>query len=214
MRVTNHIGMWGSELAWYSASAIHQIYPMASTTAFLESTVLSLLDLAWSPRLLQPKQNFPNHLVTVKWSTLTALWLSFNSQTLVYCDQLHLNLSYKFLVASVAQFELVMHKFPNKTTLHIHLCGFPITHNMKQCTTCQHTDYHDTTNNRENFPQLQLLQSHDTCHNLAHTLVIQNFRLSLVVSNPTFVMKKKKKKKKNFLANNISTKEKNAEKLV
>ena len=34
----------------------------------MESTVLSLPDLDWLSRFLQPKQNFHNHLVTVWWS--------------------------------------------------------------------------------------------------------------------------------------------------
>ena len=34
-----------------------------------ESTLLGLLDLTWSTRILQPEQNILNHLVTVTWST-------------------------------------------------------------------------------------------------------------------------------------------------
>ena len=45
-----------------------------------------------------------------------------------------------------AQFDLVKHKCPNKTTLFVNLCAFQITHGEKQCTTCQHANYCDTTN--------------------------------------------------------------------
>ena len=42
-----------------------------------------------------------------------------------------------------SQFELV--KLPNQSMLHVYLDGIQITHVVKQCTTCQHTKYHDTT---------------------------------------------------------------------
>ena len=44
------------------------------------------------------------------------------------------------------QDRLVKHKLSNKSTLHIHLCGFQITHWKKQSTTCQRINYHQTTN--------------------------------------------------------------------
>ena len=39
-----------------------------------------------------------------------------------------------------------MNKFSNSTTLHVHLCGFQITHGLKQWTQCQRTCYHKNTN--------------------------------------------------------------------
>ena len=59
-----------------------------------------------------------------------------------------------------AQFELVNHKFTNLTMLHIPLCGFQCTHGGKQCLTCQHTNYQDTTNHNGYLEQLQLCYIH------------------------------------------------------
>ena len=55
-----------------------------------------------------------------------------------------------FLIASVALWQ-------------IYLWGFQITHGVKGCTTCQPTNYHDTTNHRRYLPQLELLHSCDIC---------------------------------------------------
>ena len=46
----------------------------------------------------------------------------------------------------MAQVELIMHKFLNETTLHIHLYDFQIKHKLKQCTI-----YHDTANHSKYF---------------------------------------------------------------
>ena len=75
----------------------------------------------------------------------------------------------------MAEFELVNHKFPNQTTLHIHLCGFQIIHGMKQC-----INYHNNSNSSKYLPQLELLWSHDICSKLAYTKILVNFWLALV----------------------------------
>ena len=36
--------------------------------------------------------------------------------------------------------------------LHIHLCKFQDPHRVMQCTTCQHTNYHHTTNHSRSLP--------------------------------------------------------------
>ena len=46
-------------------------------------------------------------------------------------------------------------------SLIFHLYIFQITHEMKQCTTCQSTTYHNTTNHSGYFQWLELLWSHD-----------------------------------------------------
>ena len=55
-----------------------------------------------------------------------------------------------FLIASAAlltpSVKLIKCKIPNLTNLYIHLCGFQINHGVKQCTICQRTNYHNTTN--------------------------------------------------------------------
>ena len=50
-----------------------------------------------------------------------------------------------FIAASAAQFELVTHKFPNKTTLNVYLYSFQIIDDVELCTTRQQINYHDTT---------------------------------------------------------------------
>ena len=70
---------------------------------------------------------------------------------LPYGDRLYLHLSHNkyfwlFHSGITVQFKLAKHKFLNETTLPVHLCGFEITHGKKQCRTCQHTNYHNTTN--------------------------------------------------------------------
>ena len=47
---------------------------------------------------------------------------------------------------------------------------------MKQCTTCQHTNYHNTTKHNEYLPQLKLLW----LHKLAHHKILQSFWLTLI----------------------------------
>ena len=56
-----------------------------------------------------------------------------------------------FFCGVMTEFELVKPKFPNKTTMQVYLCGFPITHRVKQCTTCQRANNHDTTNRVDIF---------------------------------------------------------------
>ena len=85
MKMINNTGLLDTNLAWYSLSAIYWICFYG-----LESMLSGLPDLAWSSRLLQPKQNFLNHLVTViNWT---------------FC-LLHNNI--------IAQFELIKYKFSN-----------------------------------------------------------------------------------------------------
>ena len=45
----------------------------------------------------------------------------------------------------MAQFEIVKLKFSNYTTLHVHQCIFHVKHCVKQCSTCQRTNYRYTT---------------------------------------------------------------------
>ena len=98
----------------------------------LESVVLGLPDLAWSSRILRPEQNF---------NVLLRLHLSHNK-----C----------FLLLLQFYDPVQTHK-----TLHVYLCGFQITHGVKQYTACQYTNYRDTTNYSGYFPWLELLWSCD-----------------------------------------------------
>ena len=112
-----------------------------------ESMILGLPDLAWSSRLLQAEGNFFNRLVTGLWSTALSPLMP---QMFFGC----------FCVV-MTQCELKKHKFQNQTTLHIYLCSFQITHGGKQCTTCQSTNYHNTTIHNWYLLQLELLRSRD-----------------------------------------------------
>ena len=90
-----------------------------------ESMVLGWLGFAWSSRFLQSEWRISKHLVTVMTSTA----LSPFAQQMI-------------LVPSMVLWQ----KFPNYNILHVHLCGYQITHGMKQCATCRCTNYYDTIN--------------------------------------------------------------------
>ena len=53
----------------------------------------------------------------------------------------------------------------------VHLCSFQIAYRVKQCTTCQSTNHHDTANHSEYLPlRLQLLWSCCKCTAKLHML--------------------------------------------
>ena len=134
MKVTYRTGLWDVELAWYSSCDTHQsIAP--------ESTLLSLSDLAWSVKFLRLERNILNHLITVLWTTVPSFFTNIFS---CFRDV-------------TAQFELIKNKF----SLHVHLCGIQIIHGVTQCTTCQHTNYHHTTNHSRYLLRFELLRSRD-----------------------------------------------------
>ena len=60
--------------------------------------------------------------------------------------------------------------------LHSLLYGFQITLKMKQCTTCQHTNYHNTTNHNR-YVSMAWTASimWYILYKLAHTKILQNF---------------------------------------
>ena len=66
----------------------------------------------------------------------------------------------------MASFVLVRHKFQNYTMKHIHLCIFQIPHGVKQCSTCQCTNYHDTTNESRYLGWHALLLRTGTFHSM------------------------------------------------
>ena len=86
-----------------------------------------------------------------------------------------------FFASIMTLFKLVLHKFPNKTILHLCLCSFQITHEVKQCAMCLHTTYLNTTNLSMYLPWLELLQSCDI-HAAHTTKILQNFGLNLVIT--------------------------------
>ena len=56
--------------------------------------------------------------------------------------------SFSWFCDVMAYFKRIKHKFSN----YVYLCRFPITYGVKQCSTCQHTNYHNTTN-LSGYPQ-------------------------------------------------------------
>ena len=120
--------------------------PVAWSTVS-ESTVFRLPDFAWLSRFLQPGRNFLKLLITIQWATTHS---PFVQQNVFRCFR-----------GVLAQFEIVKHKLPCYTKLLVHLGGFQITQRMKKCTTCQQTNYRDTTNHSEYLSQLELLRSHN-----------------------------------------------------
>ena len=158
--VTNHARLWDAELTWYWLSAIWQI---------------CLYGLEHCLRIYGFRP---------KWSCLIIKVLAIPSKIFwaincVFTFQTTNCFGHFYDV--MAQFELVMHKFLNFTTLHIHLYGFQILHAMKQYTICWCTNYHDSTNHSWSFSRLELLWSHDMSCKLAHTQILQNFWLALVI---------------------------------
>ena len=70
----------------------------------------------------------------------------------------------------MAQRELV------KTTLYVHLCGFQIAHKVNQCTMCQRTNYHNTTNHSGYLNMVwTALVTWYLRRKLTRTSILQNF---------------------------------------
>ena len=140
MKVTNHIGLWDIELAWYSQRPTCQFCFYVLEQRISESVVFGLLNLTWSSR-------FFCNLNKISW----IIWF--------YCTVI--NYSFTFYTANVfgcfrgatVQFKLKC-RFQNQIMLHIHLCDL-------QCTTCHCTNSSNTANNTEYLPQLQMIWSRD-----------------------------------------------------
>ena len=122
--------------------------------------------MAWLSRFLQPEQNFFNHLLTVQWSI--APW-PFTQQMFWFASVVlwpSLNLEHR--------------------SLQIRLCCKFISvalksHRMKQCTTCQHTNYHNTTNHSRHLLWFELLLSCDIHAANWHVKILLDFWLTLVL---------------------------------
>ena len=145
MKMTNHIGLCDTELAWYSLNATHRIclYSLKNSIGIhsFKPTWHCLLVKNFATRVKSL-----NHLVTVQRSTTP--W-SF-TEHIFGCFH-----------SAVAQLELIKHKFPNSTTLHVYLCGFQIADGVKQCTTYQCTNYYNATNHVRCLSWFELHQSRD-----------------------------------------------------
>ena len=106
-----------------------------------ESMVLGLPGIARSMGFFKFVGNFFSHHVTV-----------------IKCD-------FTFFITNIfgcfhdvmTRFEPVKHRFLNQTILHVRLCGCWNILRIKQCTTCQRTNFHDTTNHSRYLSRFKLL---------------------------------------------------------
>ena len=127
---------------------------------------LSLPELAWSSRFLQPNWNFLNHLLTVWWSTgpsPLAQQIFLVVSTMLKCSSNSSSIC--SLIRHCFTFNCVAIKSPG----------------VKQCTTCQCTNYHSTTKHSRyslNFfcHVIYLLQA-STYQNIGKLLTHPNIKL-------------------------------------
>ena len=139
-------------LAWYSLNLPLRL------GAQPQNPVLGLPDLAWLSRFFQPEWNFLNHLVTV--IKCTFIFHTTNTFS-CFCG---------IMAESNTQ------SMNSKIRLFCTLIWVTFKSFMewKQCTTCQHTNYHDTTHHSG------YLQSYDICCcKVALSKILQNFWLTL-----------------------------------
>ena len=144
MKVTNYTGLWDTELAWYSPSTTRWI----CFYGLEYNNTIHAFRSTWP--LPERRGSCPLN------ENSSTIWLQ-------YCDKQRFRLMFFFffLVASEDVFELVKHKFQNRTTLDVHVRGFQIAHGVKQCTACQHTNFHDTSNHSGHLLWFELLWSRD-----------------------------------------------------
>ena len=144
--VMNHTELWDAKLAWYSPSATHRICFYGSehsfgTHGFRPTRHCSIVEvLATRAKFFQQSG----------YCSLINRAFSFWTRNVFGCIR-----------RIMTQIELWKHKFWNLTTLLVYGRRFYITHRMKQCTVCQRTKYHNTTNLNEYLTRLELLRSRD-----------------------------------------------------
>ena len=165
LKVINHTGLWDAKLAWYSPDATHQIchYGLEHKLRIhgIRPTwpCLIIEVLATWVEFLQPSGYYTTINCAITFCTTNVFWGSFHG--------------------IMALFKLIKHKFLNLSMLHIHLCSFQITHAMKQCTMCQHTNYHNTTKS-QHVPFHSLNCFSHIIYTLQTTKILLNFWLNLV----------------------------------
>ena len=144
-KVTNHSGLWDAKFTWYSPSATCQI---------------CFYDLKRGLRIQIFRSTWLCPIIKAIATQVEFLEPSDYSTVINYTFIIHATNVFSCFCDIVAQFKLIRHKFPSLTTLHIHLCSFQITNGVKHCTSYQHTNYHNTTNNSRYLSGLELLQFH------------------------------------------------------
>ena len=113
-----------------------------------------LRTLSWNPQFYLTLSD--------NWSSSWAKFLE-PSAFINYCDQLHHHLLHnKCFCLLLRYYGLVQtHKAKVPKLVYVAYSSVWITHRVKWCTTCQPTNYHNTTNYRRYLPQLELLWLHD-----------------------------------------------------
>ena len=169
MKLTNNTGLCDAKLAWYSLSATRQIclsreddephrtdtlrIPLTGFTAVLKlmnhGEMLSSPDTPCDTLWLETWPRNPRFFFCCFGLGSVARFLHHPKRN--FCNQLHLYLRPSkyvwLLLRQYGQVRIKKISFRIYTTLYVHLCRFQMTHRVKQCTTCQHTNYHDNTNN-------------------------------------------------------------------
>ena len=152
VKVSKHTGLWDVNLTWYSLTTTHQIW----LYGLEHSLGIHAFRPIWSCLIIKVFTAWSKFLQLSAFCTVINCVFTFCNTNVFGC-----------LHSILTQFELVKHKFSNLTMLHIHLWGFWISwHNVLV------HNYNSITHNRYS----------DTNCKLAHTKILQNFWLTLVVS--------------------------------
>ena len=136
-----------------------------------QNPVLHLPDFSWSSRFLQPQQNFFNHLI-----------FTFDTSNI-----------FGWFSSIMAKFKLIKQKFPNKTTIYVHQCGFQILYGVKQHIRWQQTNYQlettvDTSQGLKYFSHVIYLPQTSTYQNIAKLLTWPHIKIGKKICylNPCF----------------------------
>ena len=205
VKVTNITGLWEAELASYSPSATHLIcqggegdehhWTVRSWACLIlaechspdfprswrwritlkcgmpSSHGLGIHD--FRPTCILPVRPGSCNLSKISWP----IWLLCRNLCVFIFNTRSLSCFCKL----IAQFQLV--NFPNSSTLYVHLCGFQITRRVKQCTTCQRTNYYNTTCHTRYLPGLNCFgyvihapQTSECYQNIAKLLTLPSIR--------------------------------------
>ena len=151
IKVANHTRLLDANLAWYSLSVTCDIGPYAQPQNPWFLANLTLSDSHGSCK--------PSELSRINW--------------LLYCDKLLLHFSHQtFLVVFVVVWP-ISNSWSITSQIRLHCIFFCMafkSHIVNQCTTCQHTNYHNTTNHCQYLSWHELIWSCDICFTNWHVL--------------------------------------------
>ena len=122
VKVMNHTGLWDFKLTWY-----FQYYLPECLCDLQHNFWINSFRPTWTCLIVEVLTTWTIFLEPSGYCTVINCTFIFHSTNIFGC----------------------FHGIVAWTMLHIHLCGFQITHVVKQCT-CQCISYHDTTNHTLN----------------------------------------------------------------